>query len=249
MADGAERFVVKMLTKDSVQIVFSWNKTPAVYVNDIKTGSLQHTVKSTKCSDSYRISSRFITSNDTGVYYLSHTSLVCYTWASLSMSKFDACSILQTDVIDFDLNDDSCVCITTRNTLTKDGVDMSDIKSLPCHRHLTTVGIVGSHAVCSAIVTDDTAVILAYDMNGVFESSVMIQVTKSSNKQGNDGICWIMPAGVTHGHTAFIAVERRRYVHLVVIDSQGKLSVTSRVEVTLTKNSEITCVSTYDIEG
>ena len=171
MADGAESYVMKMLTKDSVQVVFQRNATAAVYLSGIEAGSLQHDIKSITCSDGYTFSSRFITSNDTGVYYLSDTNLVCYTWASLSMLDFNACSILQTDVIDFDLSSDSYVCITTRNTLTKDGVDMSDTKSLPCHRHLTTVGIVGSHTVCSATVTDDSVVIQAYDMNGVFESS------------------------------------------------------------------------------
>ena len=124
---------------------------------------------------------------------------------------------------------------------------MSDIKSKACHRHLTTIGIVGRHAVCSATVTDDTAVIQVYDMNGVFESSVMIKVTKSK-KQGNDGICWIKSAGVTHGHAAFIAVERHRFVHLVDIDSHGKLSVTSRVEMPKS-TYPIWCVSEYDIEG
>ena len=249
MADSAERCAMKMVTRDSVQIVFQMNSKPLVYVNDIKTGSLQHKIKSTKCSDGYGITSRFITSNDTGVYYLSDTNLVCCTWASLSMSKFDACSILQADVIDFDLTSDSYVCITTRNTLAIDGDDMSDIKSKASYRHLTTVGIIGSHAVCSATLTDDSAVILAYDMNGVFESSVMIQVTKSYYNKGNDGICWIMPADVTHGHAAFIAVERHNYVHLVVIDSHGKLSVTSRVEVTKSQHPRIYCVSAHDVEG
>ena len=248
MTNSAENLVMKILTRDSVQVLFPFDKTPAVYVNGIKTGSLKHAIKSIGCSDGYRFKSRFIGSSDTGIYYLSGTNLVYYTWASLSMLDFKACSILQQDVIDFDLTSNSYVCITTRNTFTKDGVDMSDIKSKACHRHLTTIGIVGSHAVCSATVTDNSAVIQAYGMNGVFESSVMIQVAKGPNKGGNEGICWIMPAGVTHGHAAFIAVERYRYVHLVAIDSHGKLSVTSRVEVTKSPYP-IMCVSAYDIEG
>ena len=247
MADGVQSDVMKMLTRDSVQVVFAYGSTPTVYVNGIKTGYLEHTIKTTMCSDRKYFTSRFIMSSETGFFYLSATNLVYYTWAGISKPKFDACSILQKDVIDFDLTSDSYVCITTRNTLTKDGDDISDIKSLPCHRHLTTIGIVGNHAVCSATVTDDTAVILAYDMNGVFESSVMIQVTKGQ-KLGNDGICWIKSAGVTHGHAAFIAVERHRYVHLVVIDSHGKLSVTSRVEMTKSHDT-IMCVAAYDVEG
>ena len=241
-----------MLTRDSVQVVFPFNATPAVYIRGIKRGSLQHYTKSISCSDERPFTSRFVMSDDTGVYYLSTTNcLVYYTWASLSMSKFDSGSILQRGVIDFDLMSDSCDCITERNKLTKDGADIAIIKLVPYRRRLTTVGIVGSHAVCSATMTDDTAVILAYDMNGVFESSVTIQVT-NGRKQANDGICWIMPADVTHGHAAFIAVERRRYVHLVAIDSHGRLSVISRVDMTSSEHplrTGITCISAYDIAG
>ena len=246
MPGSTERQIMKTLTRDSVQVVFPWESKPVVYVNGIKTGSLQHTIKSTKCSYGYAFTSRFIMGNDTGIYYLSDTNLVYCTWASLSMLDFNACSILQKDIIDFDLTSNSYVCITTRNTLTKDGVDVSDIKSKACYRDLTTIGIVGSHAICAATVTDDASVILAYDMNGVFESSVTIQL-KKDYIQAKDGICYIKSAGVAHGHAAFLVFERRQYVHLVVIDSRGKLSVRSRVE--MPSNPIITCVAAYDDAG
>ena len=241
--DGYGKMIMKTLTRDSVQVVFPWLSKPVVYVNGNKKGSLQHTIKSTTCSGGCAFTDRFIMGNDTGIYYLSGTNLVYCTWASLSMLDFNTCSIFQKDIIDFDLTSNSYVCITTRNTLTKDCVDMSDIKSNACYRHLTTIGIVGSHAVCVATMTEDESVILAYDMNGVFESSMTIQVTNSK-----DGICYIRPAGVTLGYAAFIAVERHRYVHLVAIDSFGKLSVRSRVEMP-SKYPSITCVTAYADEG
>ena len=248
IADSSESVVMKMLTKDSVQVVFPWESKPVVYINGIKTGSLLHTIKSIRGSDGCPFTGRFVGGNDTGVYYLSATNLVYCTWASLSKSKFSACSILQKDVIDFDLTSNSNACITTRNTLTKNGVDMSDIKSKACHRDLTTIGIVGSHVVCVATMTDDESVILAYDMKGVFESSAIIQVMKGKN-DGNVGICYIRPAGVTHDHAVFIAVERRRYVHLLDIDLDGKLSVRSRVEILSSDQYPIYSVTAYNDAG
>ena len=108
---------------------------------------------------------------------------------------------------------------------------------------MTTIGIAGSHTVCTATVTDHKAVILAYDMNGVFESIAKIQLTESK-----DGICFIRPAGVTLGYAAFIAVERRRCIHLVVIDSHGKLSVRSCVEMP-SSSYGIMSVTAYDDAG
>ena len=123
-------------------------------MNGVKiAGLLQHTIKSTRCSNNNIFTDRFIGDNDTGIYYLSGTNLIHYTWASLSNSILSEDSILQKDVIDFDLTSNSYISITTRNTLTKDGIDISDIKSQICYKHLTTVAVVGSHSVCAATVS------------------------------------------------------------------------------------------------
>ena len=78
-----EANVMRILTRDSVQVIFHWQSKPVVYINGIKTGSLQHTIKSTKCFDGYTFTDRFTMGNDTGIYYLSDTNLVYCTWASL----------------------------------------------------------------------------------------------------------------------------------------------------------------------
>ena len=89
---------------------------------------------------------------------------------------------------------------------------------------------------------DNISVILAYDMKGKLESFTKIQV------DSNDGICFIRPAGVTHGHAACIAVERRRYIHLAVIDTQGKIAVRSRIDA-ISNQYPIFSVSPYGCAG
>ena len=242
---------IKVLTRDSVQVDFPWGSNPVVYVKGVKIGSLPLVAIAAKSTCGRPFTSRFVSSNDTGIYYLSGTNLVYYTWASLTALEFNAGTVLQTDALDFDLTTDSYVCITNRNTLTKDNEDVADIKSNPSHERLTTVAIVGSQAICSGTVKGnaDRAVVLAYQLTGTFQDSVTVQVMRNCASYCNDGICWIRPAGARHGHAAFIAVERYRYVHLVAVDSHGKLSVRSRVDVGGGEFRRIMCVSQFDAVG
>ena len=87
----------------------------------------------------------------TGIYYLSEENLIHSTWASLWISDMHACSILQKDIIDFDLTSNSYIGITTRNTQTKDGVNISYIKSRIFYRRLTVIGTISSQLTCTAI--------------------------------------------------------------------------------------------------
>ena len=124
----------------------------------------------------------------TGIYYLSGSVLKHSTTAILSISDIHVCSLLQKVVIDFDLTSNSYISIMTRDTLTRDGIDISDIKSHICYRCLTATGTIGSRSICGATVDDGIAAILAYETNAVFEDCVKLKVM-NSNDGGNDSIC------------------------------------------------------------